>query len=190
MDPITPKSYFENRESWREWLLENHKRYSEFWVIYFKKHSGKPTVIYREALEEALCFGWIDGIVKSIDRESYMQRFSPRRKKSNWSETNKKLALKLLSEGRMHEAGLAFKAQWNASPETSASGKSEQSVPGSLEAAFRECPLAEANFQALPASCKNEYLRWILSGKRLETRQKRIAEAIALLEKGKRLGLK
>ncbi len=105
-------STFINREAWRQWLLENHAGFNEFWIIFYKKHTGKPTVIYREALEEALCFGWIDGILKRIDDECYMQRFTPRRSRSNWSETNIKLALKLLSEGRMHESGLAFSQRW------------------------------------------------------------------------------
>ena len=183
-------STFINREAWRQWLFENHAGFSEFWIIFYKKHTGKPTIIYREALEEALCFGWIDGIVKRIDDECYMQRFTPRRSRSNWSETNIRLALKLVLEGRMHESGLVFSQHWVPVSGKKAITSSEFPIPMALTEAFNENPAAGLNFEMFPASCRKEYLHWILSAKKEETRLKRIAEAVSLLEKGKRLGLK
>jgi uncharacterized protein YdeI (YjbR/CyaY-like superfamily) len=95
---FTPKSR-------SEWLMKNHNKKSEIWLVYYKKHTGKPTVQYTEAVEEALCFGWIDGIEKRIDDERYAQRYTPRRKSSNWSDPNIARYKKLASQGLMTEAG-------------------------------------------------------------------------------------
>lgn len=98
---FTPKS----RKEWREWLTKNHDKTTEIWLVYYKKHTGKPTIKYEEAVEEALCFGWIDGIEKRIDEERYAQRFTPRRKNSNWSESNIARYKKLVKQGLMTKAG-------------------------------------------------------------------------------------
>ena len=97
----------ESRQAFRSWLEENHEVKSEIWLIYPYKHSGKQKLSYAESVEEALCFGWIDGQVKRMDAERFVRRFSPRRRKSHWSESNKQRALKALREGSMTEAGLA-----------------------------------------------------------------------------------
>lgn len=99
--------YVTNRDDWRAWLNKNHKTEKEVWLIYYKNHTGKPTIPYDVAVEEALCFGWIDSIVKRIDDERYMQKFTPRKTNSNWSELNKKRVKKMIKEGRMTEAGMA-----------------------------------------------------------------------------------
>jgi uncharacterized protein YdeI (YjbR/CyaY-like superfamily) len=100
--------YVTSREELRAWLEENHKSKREIWLIQYKKASKKPSIDYVEAVEEALCFGWIDGMQKSMDEERYALRFSPRRPKSNWTETNKERARTLIIEGRMTEAGFAI----------------------------------------------------------------------------------
>ena len=92
---------------WRDWLEQHHRDYKEIWLIYFKKTSGKTGITYEESVEEALCFGWIDGAIKGIDQETFAGRFTPRRSKSPWSDSNRKRVAKLLLEGRMTEAGLA-----------------------------------------------------------------------------------
>ena len=99
--------YVTNRDDFRKWLEENHKSKKEIWLIHYKKAARKPSINYVEAVEEALCFGWIDGLQKGMDAERYVLRFSPRRSKSNWTETNKKRARRLIAEGKMAEAGFA-----------------------------------------------------------------------------------
>jgi uncharacterized protein YdeI (YjbR/CyaY-like superfamily) len=97
--------YVTTGEDFRKWLEENHQTKKEIWLVQYKKATGKPSISYVEAVEEALCFGWIDGTQKSVDTERYALRFSPRRPKSNWTETNKERARRLIVEGKMTEAG-------------------------------------------------------------------------------------
>lgn len=99
--------YVTTGEEFRNWLEENHKSKREIWLIQYKKAAKKPSINYVDAVEEALCFGWIDGTQKSMDAERYALRFSPRRPKSNWTETNKERARRLITEGKMREAGFA-----------------------------------------------------------------------------------
>jgi len=99
--------YVTNRDDFRKWLERNHKTRKEIWLIQYKKATKKPSIDYVEAVEEALCFGWIDGLEKGMDAERYALRFSPRRPKSNWTETNKDRARRLIAEGKMTDAGLA-----------------------------------------------------------------------------------
>lgn len=102
---ITTTFYPKTRDEWRKWLKKNHTTKKEIWVVYYKKHTRKPTVAYQDAVEEALCFGWIDGLDKSIDEEKYAQRFTPRKEKSNWTTTNMERYKKLLKQGLVSEAG-------------------------------------------------------------------------------------
>jgi uncharacterized protein YdeI (YjbR/CyaY-like superfamily) len=99
--------YVTDRKDFRKWLEQNHKARKEIWLIRYKKATRKPSLDYVEAVEEAICFGWIDNLEKSMDTERYALRFSPRRPKSNWTETNRKRARKLVADGKMTEAGLA-----------------------------------------------------------------------------------
>jgi uncharacterized protein YdeI (YjbR/CyaY-like superfamily) len=94
-------------QQFRKWLAENHQIKKEIWLVIYKKSSGKPTISFNEAVEEALCFGWVDSMVKSIDTEKYVQLFTPRRRVSNWTEANKAKARRLIQEGKMTEAGKA-----------------------------------------------------------------------------------
>src|SRR5690606_16126198 len=95
-----------DRNEWRQWLEQNHEKLSEIYLVFYKLSTKKPTVTYEEAVEEALCFGWIDGIRKGIDDETYMNRFTPRKPKSMWSVVNKDRVEKLIAEGKMTDAGL------------------------------------------------------------------------------------
>ncbi len=104
---ITETLYLTERAEWRKWLMEHHTTASEIWLIFYSKVSGKPSLPYLHAVEEALCFGWIDGIKKKYDEESAAQRFTPRRPKSNWAELNKERARRLIASGLMTEAGFA-----------------------------------------------------------------------------------
>jgi uncharacterized protein YdeI (YjbR/CyaY-like superfamily) len=100
--------YVTDRDDFRKWLIDNHQKKKEIWLVQYKKSARKPSINYVEAVEEALCFGWIDNIEKSIDAERYALRFSPRRSKSNWTNTNKDRARRMIAEGRMMPAGRAM----------------------------------------------------------------------------------
>jgi len=102
---ITKTLYITTRAKWRKWLEKNHNTEKEIWLIYYKKHTGKPRIPYDDAVEEALCFGWIDSIIKRIDEEKYTQNFSPRKQNSVWSDLNKKRVKKLIEEGKITKAG-------------------------------------------------------------------------------------
>ena len=97
--------YVTTRQGFRDWLVENHKARKEIWLIQYKKATKKPSIKYMDAVEEALCFGWIDGFEKGMDAERYATRFTPRRPRSHWTETNKERARKMIAEGKMTEAG-------------------------------------------------------------------------------------
>jgi uncharacterized protein YdeI (YjbR/CyaY-like superfamily) len=105
---ISETIYVTTADEFRKWLIQNHRSKKEIWLIQYKKATRKPSINYVEAVEEAICFGWIDGIEKSIDAERYALRFSPRRPKSSWTNTNKDRARRMIAEGRMTSAGRAI----------------------------------------------------------------------------------
>lgn len=177
-----------NRQDWRDWLALNHNQVKEIWLIFLKKHTQKATFLYQDALEEALCFGWIDGVRQRIDEHRYAQRFSPRIKSSHWSEVNKGLAVMLEAKGLMTSAGLASK--YSSEPTPAHPLKQQGSdTPDWLVAAIQSDFTAWNNFLSLPPSHQRRYVGWISAAKREETRNKRITEAISLLRENKRIGL-
>jgi uncharacterized protein YdeI (YjbR/CyaY-like superfamily) len=184
--------YVPNRTSWRAWLSKNHASRKEVWLIYYKKHTGKPSVPYNDTVEEALCFGWIDGIIKRVDDERCARKFMPRKSRSRWSESNKKRAEKMIREGKMAEAGMVKieDARKNGEWFKSHQRPKEFVVPDFMEEALRKNRKAYENFNNLAMSYRKMYVGWISSAKRAETRMKRLAEAIGLLEQNKKLGLK
>jgi uncharacterized protein YdeI (YjbR/CyaY-like superfamily) len=139
---ITTTFYPTDREAWRAWLEQNHATESEIWLLFPSAASGKPRVTYLEAVEEALCFGWIDGIAKKYDADSSAQRFTPRRTKSNWTELNKERARRLIASGRMTEAGRAKLPDLNVD--------SFRIADDILQALQKDAEMW-ANFQAFPA---------------------------------------
>lgn len=184
--------HFRTRQEWRTWLAEHHAAAKERWLIFFKKHTGRPGLTYVEALEEALCFGWIDGILKRIDDEKHTIRFSPRRKNSLWSEPNKKRVARLIQEGRMTEAGLAKirEAKANGQWEKTDVREEVTQVPSELTEALAQDARARASFEKLAPSYRRQFIYWIASAKRDETRGKRVAETVRLLARNQRLGPK
>lgn len=184
--------YITNRKEWRKWLKENHKTTYAIWLIYYKKHTGKPRIPYDDAVEEALCFGWIDSIVKRIDDEKFMQRFTPRKNKSSWSESNKKRVAKMIKQKRMTKAGLdkintaKANGQWNKVIEA----KEDLEMPEEFSRLLSANKQPREFFNELSPSHKKQYIGWIASAKRNETRLKRAKEAITLLKKNKKLGMK
>lgn len=177
-----------DRESWRNWLELNHAKETEIWVVFSKKHDKSIKFTYQDALLEALCFGWIDGVRQRIDDERYAQRFSPRTKASKWSSLNKKLAGDLLAAGLMRPAGIAALDQANFKDATPEKPLSHLPPDGFLTA-IQADSIAWNNFQNLPPSHQRRYVGWISDAKREDTRNKRVAEAIALLRENKRIGL-
>jgi uncharacterized protein YdeI (YjbR/CyaY-like superfamily) len=177
------------RADWRDWLSQNGASAAEIWLVYYKKATGKPSLTYQEALEEALCFGWIDGIRQRMDEERYAQRFTPRRPRSAWSETNKRLAARLFDEGRMTPAGLAGIDFPLEQGESKPPIKKDVPLPDWMETALKGHPSAWEYFNSLPPSHCKRYIGWITSAKREETRMARLEKAIALLEQGKRIGI-
>ena len=173
--------YAKDRAEWRAWLAEHHATSAGIWLIYFKKESGKPRVAYEDAVEEALCFGWVDSRPNAIDDQSYMQLFSPRKAKSPWSKINKKRVEQLIAQGLMTEAGLkkieAAKADgsWNSYDEVD-----DLVMPDDLAQALAANETANTYFQAFSPSSKKIIYWWIASAKRPETRSKRIEETVQL----------
>jgi uncharacterized protein YdeI (YjbR/CyaY-like superfamily) len=176
-----PSSYavFGGRAEWRAWLEQHHADESGLWLALYKVDSGKAGVTYEEAVEEALCFGWIDGQAQAVDEEKYAVRFTPRRPNSVWSVSNKRRVEKLLRQGRMAEAGLKLVAAAQASGAWEAATRREDvdTLPPELEQALRKVEGALAGFEALPASRKKQLIWWVTDAKRDATRQRRL-EAI------------
>lgn len=190
---ITKTLYVTNREDWRAWLEENHETEKEVWLIFYKKHTGRPRLPYEDAVEEALCFGWIDSIVQRIDDEKYAQKFTPRRDSGKWSESNKRRLRKLLEEGRMTRAGLAKVGArvLETGGRAGSERKTEDSaVPSYLSDALRAHRKAWENFNNLAPSYRRQYVLWIGTAKKEETRSRRIREAIKLLARNEKLGIK
>jgi uncharacterized protein YdeI (YjbR/CyaY-like superfamily) len=169
----------QNRKEWREWLEKNHQISGGVWLVYYKVKSGKSSVKYSEAVKEALCFGWIDSKVKSLDEERYMQIFTPRKPKSVWSKLNKQYIEELIEQGLMTNAGLkkieAAKkdGSWN-----TLDAIEELIIPTDLKQALEANETAKMHFEAFSNSSKKNILFWIESAKRPQTRLKRIEQTI------------
>jgi uncharacterized protein YdeI (YjbR/CyaY-like superfamily) len=172
--------YFPTRREWRKWLQQNQARATEAWVLRYKKASGITSITYEEALEEALCYGWIDGRVRGVDGEKSAVRFSPRKPKSNWSKVNKDRAEKLIAEGKMAAAGMAKidAAKKSGAWESAYVLKVAQEIPSDLQEALSRNKEAEANFRKFPPSRRNAYIYYLNAAKTPATRQKRITEVI------------
>jgi uncharacterized protein YdeI (YjbR/CyaY-like superfamily) len=173
-------TFFAEPADWRAWLEENHDRVSELWVGFHKKATGRPSVTWPESVDEALCFGWIDGVRKSLGPDSYMIRFTPRKPRSTWSAVNIKRAQELAAEGRMRPAGLkAFEARTD---DRSAIYAYEQRHAAKLdpeqEREFRANAKAWEWFQSRPPSYRKTATWWVVSAKREETKARRLRTLI------------
>ena len=166
-----------NKQAWRNWLKENHLTKDSIWLIFNKKNSPNPNLSWSEAVDEALCFGWIDSTKKSIDEEQYMQYFCKRKPKSTWSKVNKDKVNLLIEQGRMEAAGSESiriakeNGSWTFLDEVEA-----LVVPKDLKEALEQYKGAFEYFEGLNKSAKKTLLYWVLSAKRTATRQKRILE--------------
>jgi len=183
--------YVTRREEWRAWLKKNHDTAKEIWLIYYKKHTGKPRIPYDDAVEEALCYGWIDSTVKRLDDEKYMQKYTPRKSKSVWSELNKARAKKMIKQGRMTEAGLSRvrDARRNGEWKKAVTRALPDKIPPDLKRALAANKTAGRNFENLAPSYKKHFIWWISSAKRDETRQKRIKKTVSMAAENKKPGM-
>ncbi|MEA3224678.1 MAG: YdeI/OmpD-associated family protein [Planctomycetota bacterium] len=186
------KLYITNRDQWRDWLSEHHAAEVGIWLVFYKKATSKPTIEYDVAVEEALCFGWIDSIIKRIDGEKYVRKFTPRKDKSNWSALNKRRVAKMIRAGRMTNAGLAKIKAAKENESWNQDGKTPRSleIPPEFAEALARNRKAKWHFEKLASTYRRHYFGWIAAAKRPETKKRRIEESIDSLEKGKKLGMK
>jgi len=174
----------ETRDEWRAWLAENHGRPSGVWLATYKKATGKPRIDYEEAVEEALCFGWVDSKSNALDDERSLLWMSPRKPRSGWSRINKERIERLERDGLMTDAGRAVVEEAKRSGSwTSLDAVEALEVPDDLAGALARNAKARKHFEAFPPSSKKIILTWIASARRDETRQRRIAETVRLAER-------
>jgi uncharacterized protein YdeI (YjbR/CyaY-like superfamily) len=180
-------------EEWKEWLKAHHMQVEGIWLVFQKKGSGPVPFDYPEALDEALCYGWVDSLVRALNDKEYMRKFNPRKETSTWSELNKKRVKRLISEGRMTPFGME---KINAARKNGMWEKKVQppeindELPGALLRAFADHPAARDNYFRMSRSQQKDYNIWINMARRAETVIRRTEEAIRLLEKGEELGLR
>ena len=183
--------YVKNNEEWRKWLEENHSSEKGIWLVYYKKNSGKPRIPYNDAVEEALCFGWIDSKIKRVNDEYYIQWFTPRRSGSRWSKINMSRVQKLIKEGRMRPAGLLVYEETSEKPQLIFDIRTEVSMlmPDDLIDALRNNAVAYNNFINFPLSSRKLYILWLNSAKRAATRLDRITKIVDRSEKSLKAGM-
>jgi uncharacterized protein YdeI (YjbR/CyaY-like superfamily) len=177
-------------EQWRDWLTEHHSLESEVWLIFHKRHTGVASIEYKDARDEALCFGWVDSLVKRLDDRRHVIKFTPRRADSRWSAVNLKRYAELKAAGRLKPPGIERPPTDRGYSSRPARLPMPSKLPAYIEAALKNHPKALRNFEALPPSQRRRYFAWIESAKREETKLRRLNEAIRLLASGKVLGLK
>ena len=174
------------RTEWRRWLTKHHASSAGIWLIRHKQHSGVESMPYEDLVSEALCFGWVDSLVKRLDDNCYAIKVTPRKPTSNWSDINRKRWNQLKADGLLAAPGL------EAAPtdKTYAPRPRVPKLPAYIAKAFQANPKAWQHFQALAPTYRRDFVVWIHIAKRPETREKRIRESIQLLSAGKKLGLK
>ena len=181
---------FQAPGEWRDWLQEHHASEKEAWLVIRRAGSTNPGIYYEEAIEEALCFGWIDGVMNSMDEVTYALRFSPRRRGSIWSVSNQRRVEKLISQERMTGAGMARIREAKENGEWEAAQRREDTsiIPADLADILRLDPETLSGFENLPPSQKRQAIHWILSARTQSTRQKRIDSTLEMVKKSVRLG--
>ena len=182
---VHPKS----RAAWRTWLAKNHNKKTKVALVKYKKHTGKPTISHQEAMDEAICFGWIDTTVNRLDDERYIRRFAKRTKKSRWSNATQRYAKRLIKEGRMTPAGLEA-YQWGLKHPVIDHGLPKNPpIPADLKKALTKSKKAQQHFTHFAPSYKRFYIYWIEKAKLPETRKRRIADVYQRALENKKPGL-
>ena len=183
----------ENQAAWRAWLAAHHEQETEIWLVYYKKGTGIPCVAYPDSVDEALCFGWVDSLIKRLDEKRYARKFTPRKDSSKWSPSNIQRVERLIAEGRMTEHGLrkVEAARQSGSWDNPVQGPELAfEMTPEFAAALKENKRAAEFFNSLAPTHQKQYLGWIEAAKRQETKEKRIKESIRLLAAGEKLGLR
>lgn len=170
-----------DRRAWRTWLAKNHASEREIWLVYSKRDAPSPT--YEESVEEALCFGWVDSLIRRIDDAEYARKFTPRTAESAWSTSNRRRYETMKSAGRLTRFAQAPTGRSGDAPRPA-------SVPPYIERALRADPAVWAAFERLAPSHRRQYVAWIDDAKKDETKQRRLAEALVRLKAGETLGMK
>jgi uncharacterized protein YdeI (YjbR/CyaY-like superfamily) len=187
--PSRPLKTLETRTpaQWRAWLAKHHDSEREVWLIFHKRHTNRVSIAYEDAVNEALCFGWIDSLIKRLDDQRYARKFTPRNPGSRWSTINRERYKKLQAEGRLMPSGFELAP-------TVRSGDAPRlergRTPLYIQEALNRQPAARAFFESLAPSYRRLYVGWIDSARKPETKSKRLNEALGLLAAGKKLGLK
>ncbi len=177
-------------DQWRDWLTEHHASQPEVWLIFHKQHTGEKSIDYKDALDEALCFGWVDSLVKRLDDLRFGRKFTPRRADSRWSAVNRKRYAQLSALGRLKPPGIERPPTSRGSAPRPQRLELPSKLPAYIQAALKKHPKALRHFESLPPSHRRRYFAWIESAKREETKLRRLKEALRLLSGGKVLGLK
>ena len=179
--------YAPSADAWRNWLASNHVKEKNIWLIIYRKESKTKSVYYPKAVDEALCYGWVDSKPNKRDSESFYQFFAKRNPKSNWSKINKEKVERLLNANKMAAAGMEMISIAKANGTWTALDEVEELViPPDLKKALKTIPVALTNFEAFPKSVKRGILEWILNAKLPETRMKRVTETVTLAAKNER----
>ena len=180
--------FFKGAGEYRAWLEKNHDKATELWVGFWRKSTGKPTLNWKECVDESLCFGWIDGVRKTVDGDSYKQRVSPRRAGSMWSQVNTRRATELAAAGRMHAAGLAaFEKRDHTKTYSGEPGKDQVPLGPAYEAQLRKDRKAAVFWDAQPPGYRRLAGWFVMSAKKEETRQRRLETLIRDSAAGRRL---
>lgn len=182
--------YARNLEEWHAWLVEHYQTCNEVWLLFYKAGSGKPSLDYEESVEEALCFGWVDSLIKARDAGSHLRKFTPRKSGSKWSEVNVRRAQKMVDQGRMTPAGQELFAEATLNPAPSGASRKEQMETWRVELLERLSAETKGRYLALAPSMQRQYAGYVLSAKGEATRAKRQAELEGVLLRGEKLGLK
>jgi len=175
-----------SRSRWRAWLEANHDSASEIWLVYHKSHTGKTSIEYEDSVEEALCFGWVDSLIRRLDDDRYARKFTPRKPGSFWSDSNRERYAKVEALGLLAPAGRERAPTGNRYPRRP---KRSSAVPAYIEKAFKVDPRAWATFERLTPRERVLYIGWIENAKREETKARRIEKCFRQLVAGKKLGL-
>ena len=183
-------TFFESPDAFREWLQRNHNKKSELLVGFYKRGSGRPSITWPESVDQALCFGWIDGVRKRIDEDSYSIRFTPRKKRSNWSAVNIRRVAELVKLGLMHAMGLrAFENRREDKSAIYSYENQPRKLPPAYEKKFRANKKAWKYFTEQAPSYQRMMMFYVMSAKKEETRERRLATVIRESARGKRIGL-
>lgn len=183
---------FRDRASWRRWLKSHHASESELWLVYFKKHTGRECISYEDSVEEALCFGWIDSILKKLDEDTYARKFTPRRENSVWSELNRERARRMVAARRMNPAGMKKITFPLRGPVAGARRRpvADPVFSDDLFGMLRAHRKAWIEYGTLSPAQRRTCVGWVMSAKKDETRIRRMRELIGILARGGRLGMK